>query len=91
VTAFLLAYLAECKLSLLGALYFDKIVRELKNFVQSFSDKPIPLVKVYAPESTASFSHKCYRGLLELLEVAQVLSCENIDEVEAYISDKWSE
>ena len=32
-----------------------------------------------------------YRGLLELIELAQLLSCENIEEVEAHLSDKWSE
>jgi len=30
--------------SLLGALYFDKCVRELKNFFQSLSEKPLALL-----------------------------------------------
>lgn len=32
-----------------------------------------------------------YRGLLELQEISTLLGCENLDEFEAHITDKWGE
>ena len=57
--------------SLLGALYFDKIVRKFKNFVQFLNQKPVNSV-----------------FMVELIEIAQIMSCENLEEVENYLNDK---
>ena len=35
------AHIKDIEFSLLGALYFDKLVRKLKNFIQFLSDKPV--------------------------------------------------
>ena len=58
-------------LSLLGALYFDKIARKFKNFVQFLSEKPLQSEAVN-----------------ELIELAQVLSCENLDELDNILTEK---
>ena len=59
--------------SLLGALYFDKIARKFKNFIQYLCEKPI---------TTSS--------VVELIEIAQILSCENIEELENMMNEKNS-
>ena len=76
--------LKRAQFSLLGALYLDKIVRELKSFFQSLTpDKPI------IAASTLITNKLPFRALLELMDIAQVLSCENIDEIETYLTDKY--
>eukprot|EP00347_Sterkiella_histriomuscorum_P010672 403375368 len=57
--------------TLLGALYFDKIVRKLKNFVTFLCDKPVQIA-----------------AMTELIEISQLLSSENCEELELMLNEK---
>ena len=57
-------------LSLLGALYLEKIVRKIKSFIQFLSDRAHSSV------------------LEDVLEVAQLLACENLEEIENFLRDQ---
>jgi hypothetical protein len=61
-------------------------VRELKSFFQLLTpEKPI----IVTFTSTLITQKLPFRALLELIDLSQVLSCENIDEVETYLTDKY--
>ena len=78
-------HVKRARFSLLGALYFDKIVRELKTLTSNLSSKPILSGNVLVT-SREEIPH---RALLEIIEISQVLSCENIDEAESCLADKY--
>ena len=58
------------KLSLLGALYLEKIIRELRKFLKYLSDRTQPNI------------------IESLVEISQLLACENLDEIESYLREQ---
>ena len=57
-------------LSLLGALYLEKVVRKIKSFLQFLSDRAQSQI------------------LEDVLEVAQLLACENLEEIENFLREQ---
>ena len=57
----------------------EKITRELKSFIQSLSERPI------------LNNDKEHHGLIEIVQIAQLLSCENMEEAENFLVDRWQE
>ena len=57
-------------LSLLGALYLEKIVRKIKSFIAFLSDRAQAHI------------------LEDVLEVAQLLACENLEEIENFLREQ---
>ena len=51
--------------------------------MQSMNDKPLT--------SSVAGTKRPHRYLHDLLELSSVLNCENIDEVESHMMDKWHE
>jgi len=51
--------------------------------MQSMNDKPLT--------SSVTGNKRPHRYLHDLLELSAVLNCENIDEVESHMMDKWHE
>ena len=58
------------KLSLLGALYLEKVIRRIKSFIQFLSDRAQSNV------------------LEDVLEMAQLLACENLEEIENFLREQ---
>ena len=58
-------------LSLLGALYLEKVVRKIKSFIAFLSDRA-----------------QAHDVLEDVLEVAQLLACENLEEIENFLREQ---